>query len=114
MNKAQPILCISLLLLLSACASTDPVVLQDAMGRMAQCGPYTKLLGNIPLENEAAEMTVRKCVSMLEREGYELIASPVKSSSGMTKRRASPTTTRLMPASIPSSQGLEIANVREP
>ena len=80
MNKAQPILCISLLLLLSACASTDPVVLQDAMGRMAQCGPYTKLLGNIPLENEAAEMTVRKCVSTLEREGYELVAFPVKSS----------------------------------
>ena len=82
MNRAQPILCVSLLLLLSACASTDPVVLRDAMGRMAHCGPYTKLLGNIPLENEAAEMTVRKCVSMLEREGYELIASPVKSSAG--------------------------------
>ena len=82
MNKAQLILCISLLPLLSACASTDPVVLRDATGRMAQCGPYTKLLGNIPLENEAAEMTVRKCVSTLEREGYELIASPIKSSAG--------------------------------
>ena len=35
MNRAQPILCVSLLLLLSACASTDPVILQDAMGRMA-------------------------------------------------------------------------------
>ena len=65
-----------LLLFCSACASTDAVYLKDTAGRTAKCGPYTKLLGNVPLENEAAEMEVRKCVSTLEREGYERTASP--------------------------------------
>lgn len=67
---------VPLLLFLSACASTDAVYLRDTAGRTAQCGPYTKLLGNVPLENEAAEMEVRKCVSILERQGYERTASP--------------------------------------
>jgi hypothetical protein len=52
------------------------------MGRTAQCGPYTKLLGNIPLENEAAEMRMRKCVSALELQGYDVVAAPIKDSAG--------------------------------
>ena len=69
-------------LVLCACASTDPVFLQDAMGRTAQCGPYSKLLGNIPSENETAEMQVRKCVSALELQGYEVVAAPGEDPAG--------------------------------
>ena len=69
-------------LVLCACASTDPVFLHDAMGRTAQCGPYSKLLGNIPPENETAEMQVRKCVSALELQGYEVVAAPGEDPAG--------------------------------
>ena len=61
--------------MLTGCDTVDAVYLKDAGGRTAQCGPYTKL-GNIPMEDEATEMKVRSCVSKLEIQGYERIASP--------------------------------------
>ena len=60
---------------LGGCVSSDAVYLRDANGQTAQCGPYTKL-GNIPMEDEATEMKVRSCVSKLELQGYERIATP--------------------------------------
>jgi hypothetical protein len=61
--------------LLGGCATARAVYLRDANGNMAQCGPYTKL-GNIPMEDEAVEIKMRSCVSKLELQGYERIASP--------------------------------------
>jgi hypothetical protein len=61
--------------MLTGCVTADPVYLTDAGGRTAQCGPYTKL-GNIPMEDEATEMKMRSCISKLELQGYERIASP--------------------------------------
>ena len=61
--------------ILMGCVTADPVYLKDASGRTAQCGPYTKL-GNIPMEDEATEMKMRSCISKLEVQGYERIASP--------------------------------------
>ena len=72
-------ICLCLLLsaagMLSGCVTADAVYLKDASGHTAQCGPYTKL-GNIPMEDEAAEMKMRSCVSKLELQGYERIAAP--------------------------------------
>jgi hypothetical protein len=61
--------------MLSGCVTADAVYLKDASGRSAQCGPYTKL-GHIPMEDEAAEMKMRSCISKLELQGYERIAGP--------------------------------------
>ena len=74
--KIGPVAIFPILMLLAGCAATEPVYLKDAAGRTAQCGPYTKLLGNVPSEDEAAEMQVRMCVSTFERGGYERVASP--------------------------------------
>jgi hypothetical protein len=61
--------------MLTGCINADAVYLQDASGRTAQCGPYTKL-GHLPMENEATEMKMRSCVSKLELQGYERVAAP--------------------------------------
>jgi len=61
--------------MLAGCVTVDAVSLKDASGRTAQCGPYTKL-GHLPMEDEATEMKMRSCVSKLEVQGYERIASP--------------------------------------
>ncbi len=60
---------------LGGCVTADAVYLRDANGHSAQCGPYSKL-ANIPMEDEATEMKVRSCVSKLELQGYERVASP--------------------------------------
>lgn len=61
--------------LAAGCVTVNPVYLKDANGHTAQCGPY-KELANIPMETEAAEVKMRKCVSGYERQGYDRVASP--------------------------------------
>jgi len=61
--------------MLAGCVTVDAVSLKDASGRTAQCGPFTQV-GHLPKEEEAAEMKMRSCVSKLEVQGYERIASP--------------------------------------
>ena len=61
--------------MLTGCITVAAVSLKDASGRTAQCGPYTKL-GNIPMEDEGTEIKMRSCISKLEMQGYERVASP--------------------------------------
>ena len=75
MKRLSFVLLLCTACMLAGCISTDAVYLKDSNGRIAQCGPYTKL-ANIPMENEAAEIKMRSCVSSFERQGYERVASP--------------------------------------
>ena len=61
--------------LIAGCISVPPVYLKDSNGHMAQCGPYSKL-ANIPMEDESTEMKMRACISKLQLQGYDRVASP--------------------------------------
>lgn len=57
-------------LMLAGCASSETVLLRNAAGMTAQCGPYQSW-GNVNFAQLQAQNQLRDCVADFQRQGYE-------------------------------------------
>lgn len=70
LEPLKPFVVALLLVLLSACATTDPVFLRHPQtGTVVQCGPYDFR----PYQAAPSAMLERGCIEDYQRQGYERV-----------------------------------------